>query len=73
MSGADKRFTFARMCLCKTCQELVSTDDIVCFIAILPLARLFEYGAEEMTWYLGHDLGDLVVVTLAKSVLLLPI
>ncbi|TFK29238.1 hypothetical protein FA15DRAFT_582618 [Coprinopsis marcescibilis] len=38
------------------------------FIAILPLAKLFEFGAEEMHHYLGHDFGDLLSVTLHNAV-----
>ena len=38
----------------------------VCFFAIVPLARLLDYGGEQMVFYLGKDLGDLVKVTLSK-------
>lgn len=41
---------------------------LVCFFAIIPLSRLFEYGGEQMTYYVGKDLGDLILVTLNKSV-----
>lgn len=34
----------------------------------MPLERLFEYGGEQMMFYLGKDLGDLLVITLNKSV-----
>ncbi len=38
----------------------------VCFFAIVPLARLLHYGGEQMLFYLGKDLGDLIKVTLSK-------
>ncbi|PPQ92382.1 hypothetical protein CVT25_008732 [Psilocybe cyanescens] len=40
----------------------------LCFFAIVPLERLFDYGGEQMAFYLGKDLGDLVVVTLNNAV-----
>ena len=42
----------------------------VSFLAIVPLERLFDYCGEQMAFYLGKDLGDLVVVTLNKCVLI---
>ena len=41
---------------------------LVCFAAILPLARLFHYGGEQLAIYLGKDIGDLAIVTLNKFV-----
>lgn len=38
------------------------------FVAIIPLARLFEFGGDQMALYTGKDLGDLVVVTLNNMV-----
>ncbi|KAJ7627068.1 hypothetical protein FB45DRAFT_920590 [Roridomyces roridus] len=38
------------------------------FIALKPLAKLLEYGGDQMTFYLGPDLGELLVVTLNNSV-----
>ncbi|KAJ7634972.1 hypothetical protein FB45DRAFT_910386 [Roridomyces roridus] len=38
------------------------------FVALIPLAKLLEYGGDQMTFYLGPDLGDLLVVTLNNSV-----
>ncbi|KAJ3477570.1 hypothetical protein NLI96_g10367 [Meripilus lineatus] len=40
----------------------------LCFIAIIPLAKLFEWGGEQMEMYLGKDLGDLVTVTLNNAI-----
>ncbi|KAH8980635.1 hypothetical protein EDB86DRAFT_3247934 [Lactarius hatsudake] len=42
----------------------------LCFLAIIPLEILFDWGGEQMAMYLGKDLGDLVVVTLHKLKLL---
>ncbi|KAJ7831300.1 hypothetical protein B0H14DRAFT_3713790 [Mycena olivaceomarginata] len=41
---------------------------VLCFLAIIPLEKLFDYGGEQMAFYLGEDLGDLLVVTLNNSV-----
>ena len=38
----------------------------VCFLAIVPLEKLFDYGGEQLSMYCGEDLGDLIVVTLNK-------
>ncbi|KAF9527191.1 hypothetical protein CPB83DRAFT_769027 [Crepidotus variabilis] len=35
---------------------------------IIPLARLFDYGGEQMLYYLGKDLGGLVSITLNNAV-----
>ena len=40
----------------------------VSFFAIIPLQRLFDYGGKQMSYYLGKDLGDLLIITLNKSV-----
>ncbi|KAG7096686.1 hypothetical protein E1B28_004100 [Marasmius oreades] len=37
-------------------------------LAIIPLERLFDYGGEQMAFYVGKDLGDLIVVTLNNAV-----
>ncbi|KIP03693.1 hypothetical protein PHLGIDRAFT_228386 [Phlebiopsis gigantea 11061_1 CR5-6] len=39
-----------------------------CFVAIIPLEKLFDWGGEQMALYLGKDLGDLVIVTLNNAV-----
>jgi len=41
---------------------------VLCFLGIIPLEKLFDYGGEQMTYYLGEDLGDLLVVTLNNTV-----
>ncbi|OBZ72759.1 Vacuolar calcium ion transporter [Grifola frondosa] len=47
-----------------------TTTFVLCFLAIIPLENLFDYGGEQMALYLGKDLGDLLVVTLNKLRLL---
>ncbi|KAH9051585.1 hypothetical protein EDB83DRAFT_2316721 [Lactarius deliciosus] len=44
------------------------TTFALCFLAIVPLEKLFDWGGEQMAMYLGKDLGDLVVVTLNNAV-----
>ncbi|KAJ7755617.1 hypothetical protein DFH07DRAFT_821184 [Mycena maculata] len=41
---------------------------MLCFLAIIPLEKLFDYGGEQMAFYLGPDLGDLLVVSLNNTV-----
>jgi len=41
---------------------------VLCFIAIVPHEKLFEYGGEQMTFYLGKSLGDLLIITLNNVV-----
>ncbi len=50
---------------CRSSLTYVST---VCFLAIVPLERLFEYGGEQMSFYCGSDLGDLITISLNKYV-----
>ncbi|KAH8105267.1 hypothetical protein BXZ70DRAFT_514617 [Cristinia sonorae] len=40
----------------------------LCFIAIIPLEGLFDWGGEQMSIYLGPSLGDLLVITLNNAV-----
>ncbi|KAJ7593442.1 hypothetical protein C8J56DRAFT_823626 [Mycena floridula] len=39
----------------------------LCFLALVPLVNLFEYLGEELSFYLGKDLGDLLVVSLNNA------
>ncbi|KAF7301533.1 Sodium calcium exchanger [Mycena indigotica] len=41
---------------------------IMCFLAIIPLEKLFDYCGEQMAFYLGEDLGELLVITLNNTV-----
>jgi len=38
----------------------------VCFISIIALEKIFEWGGEQLAMYCGPDLGDLIVITLNK-------
>lgn len=38
----------------------------VCFLALVPLEWLFDWGGEQLALYLGTQLGDLVVISLNK-------
>jgi len=38
------------------------------FLAIVPLERLFDYCGEQMAYYCGKDLGDLIVISLNNAV-----
>jgi Ca2+:H+ antiporter len=35
-------------------------------VAIVPHERIFDYGGEQMAFYLGKQLGDLLIITLNK-------
>ncbi|KAL5522048.1 hypothetical protein ACEPAF_1904 [Sanghuangporus sanghuang] len=41
---------------------------ILCFLSIIPLEKLFDFGGEQMALYTGKDLGDLIIVTLNNAV-----
>jgi Ca2+:H+ antiporter len=41
---------------------------VLSFFAIVPLERTLDYGGEQMSFYLGKDLGDLAMVTLNNAV-----
>lgn len=45
---------------------LTTVPCLVCFLALMPLEQLFDWGGEQMSLYLGKDLGDLLMVTLNK-------
>ncbi|TFK43268.1 hypothetical protein BDQ12DRAFT_674681 [Crucibulum laeve] len=45
-----------------------TTTFVLSFLAIIPLERLFDYGGEQMAYYCGKDLGDLIVITLNNAV-----
>lgn len=40
----------------------------VCFIAMIPLQKIFDWGGDEISAFLDEDLRDLLVITLSKSV-----
>ncbi|EMD35929.1 hypothetical protein CERSUDRAFT_115832 [Gelatoporia subvermispora B] len=40
----------------------------LCFLSIIPLENMFDWGGEQMTFYLGPELGDLLTITLNNAV-----
>ncbi|KAI0300648.1 hypothetical protein B0F90DRAFT_394585 [Multifurca ochricompacta] len=40
----------------------------LCFLSIMPLEKLFDWGGEQLAMYCGEDLGDLIVITLNNAV-----
>ena len=40
----------------------------MCFVAIVPHEKLFDYYGEQMRLYLGKDVGDVLTITLNKYV-----
>ena len=46
----------------------LSQPGIVCFLAMVPLQKIFEWGGEKVGAFLGKELHDLLVITLSKSV-----
>jgi hypothetical protein len=40
----------------------------VCFLAIVSLEKMFDWGGEQLAMYCGPDLGDLIIITLNKYV-----
>ncbi|KAF9468913.1 hypothetical protein BDZ94DRAFT_551610 [Collybia nuda] len=39
-----------------------------CFLAIVPLSKLLDYGGEQLALYCGKDFGDLIMITLSNAV-----
>ncbi|KAJ7499245.1 hypothetical protein FB451DRAFT_1015185 [Mycena latifolia] len=39
-----------------------------CFVAIIPLCKLLDYGGENLALYCGKDIGDLIVITLNNAI-----
>ncbi|QRV95547.1 Sodium/calcium exchanger protein [Ceratobasidium sp. AG-Ba] len=40
----------------------------VAFLGVIPLAKLLDYGGEQMSLYLGESLGDLLSITLGNAI-----
>ncbi|KAJ7283477.1 hypothetical protein C8J57DRAFT_1054330 [Mycena rebaudengoi] len=40
----------------------------VCFVALIPLCKLFDYGGKTLALYCGKDIGDLIIVTMNNTV-----
>lgn len=49
-----------------------ATTFTLLFLALVPLEQLLDWGGEQMSMYLGKGLGDLLVITLNKSVICTP-
>ena len=43
----------------------------VCFLSIISLEKLFDWGGEQLAMYCGPDLGDLIIITFNKYVRLI--
>src|SRR5258708_25726988 len=43
----------------------------VCFLSIISLEKLFDWGGEQLAMYCGPDLGDLIIITFNKYVCLI--
>lgn len=40
----------------------------MCFLALVPLCKLLEYGGENFALYCGKDSGDLIIVTMNNAI-----
>jgi len=40
----------------------------LCFLGIIPLENLFDFGGEQMGYYVGRELGELVIITMNNTV-----
>ncbi|KAI0312656.1 hypothetical protein OF83DRAFT_1066818 [Amylostereum chailletii] len=40
----------------------------LCFLSIIGLEKMFDWGGEQIAFYCGDDLGDLIVITLNNAV-----
>jgi len=41
---------------------------MICFVAIMPLSKILDYGGEQLALYCGKVLGDLIIITLNNVV-----
>jgi Ca2+:H+ antiporter len=41
---------------------------VLCFFALIPLEQLFDWAGEQMSLFLGTDLGDLLIISINNSV-----
>ncbi len=66
-----KLVTFVRKCprpiSVRICESYLGFR-LVCFIAMIPLQKTLDWGAEQMGLFLGKELSDLLVITLSKYV-----
>ena len=52
------------------CRPLVHSQILftVCFLSIVSLEKLFDWGGEQLTMYYGPDLGDFITIMFNKYV-----
>ncbi|RPD56823.1 hypothetical protein L226DRAFT_574172 [Lentinus tigrinus ALCF2SS1-7] len=41
---------------------------VLCFVAMIPLQKIFDWGGEKLGEYVGKDLKDLLVITLSNAI-----
>jgi hypothetical protein len=67
--------TWAHLCtyVITLCRPYMRSQNLllVCFLAIVPLEKMFDWGGEQLAMYCGPDLGDLITITLNKYVRLI--
>jgi hypothetical protein len=63
--------TFARMSYPLSSLFEFTNHFLVCFLAIIALEKMFDWGGEQLAMYCGPDLGDLIIITLNKYVRLI--
>ena len=68
--------TTPHSCVCRLtgcpARSNISGFVTVCFVAMIPLQKIFDWGGEKLGDYLGKDLKDLLVITLSKYVFTVP-
>jgi hypothetical protein len=64
--------TWSHLCtyVITRCRPSVRSQNIlpVCFLGIVSLEKMFDWGGEQLAMYCGPDLGDLIIITLNKYV-----
>ncbi len=52
------------------CRPLVRSQSLftVCFLSIVSLEKLFDWGGEQLAMYCGPDLGNFITITFNKYV-----
>jgi hypothetical protein len=67
--------TWAYLCtyVIALCRPFLRSQNplLVCFLAIVSLENMFDFGGEQLAMYCGPDLGDLIIITLNKYVRLI--
>lgn len=64
----DDKKTFACECHQGETRSCADRGWPVCFLAIVPLEKLFDWCGDQMTLYLGSTMGDLLTITLNNAV-----